>query len=472
MTVADGESILRCRQCRKPFDKESTLRRHGYYCRSRTAARSSRPRSCISCARGKAGCDKKRPECSRCMTVGIVCQYPTNATTSSSTGETHTVDKPPGEVNGTTVSGDGLMLTDPEFTNFGDGFTEEGITNIGLVDFMNTQMNESYLSPPSLGHTTPSTDPTIQFQQRLSPFSFSIPSTPNVTVRSLVRRPKMQPRAQRTINLIFGTLKSYPLMMSRHHTLPPFIHPSFDAENAEMEALATCISLMRMIGAQGSRVLFWRNVQQECERISEECSRFSKWELLAAMQALSIYVIVRLDEGETEHNDCDFLLIKAVIIVVQQMSCVDVTCHAQCCFCDTGLETTWKEWMLRESRRRLGVVYRVINKLTYWDPASMCDMPEEFLLAPLPAKKQLWEAGDEFAWKAENQKDSGVQFGLAADGEIVRLEEGRLSCSDAWLSYESSGPVAQPRHAASWEDWCAGIDGFGGLVMLVASLAA
>jgi len=39
-----------------------------------------------------------------------------------------------------------------------------------------------------------------------------------------------------------------------------------------------------------------------------------KWELLGAMQALSVYVLIRLDEGETEHNNVDHLLEKAVIV--------------------------------------------------------------------------------------------------------------------------------------------------------------
>lgn len=39
-----------------------------------------------------------------------------------------------------------------------------------------------------------------------------------------------------------------------------------------------------------------------------------KWELLAAMQALAIYIIMRLDEGETEYNNFDLLLCKTVIV--------------------------------------------------------------------------------------------------------------------------------------------------------------
>lgn len=66
-------------------------------------------------------------------------------------------------------------------------------------------------------------------------------------------------------------------MMLRHKSLPPFIHSSLvsfdgDNENAHMESLTNCISLVHMIssGVQRSRKLFWENVGLECERISEE----------------------------------------------------------------------------------------------------------------------------------------------------------------------------------------------------------
>ena len=42
--------------------------------------------------------------------------------------------------------------------------------------------------------------------------------------------------------------------------------------------------------------------------------KFNKWGLLAAMQALSIYILIRLDEGETDHNNFDFLLTATVTV--------------------------------------------------------------------------------------------------------------------------------------------------------------
>jgi hypothetical protein len=111
--------------------------------------------------------------------------------------------------------------------------------------------------------------------------------------------------------------------------------------------------------------------------------------------------------------------------------------------------------------------------LIYFEPAPLCDMPTEFILAPLPAKKQLWEARDEFSWLEQSQREPSlkVSFGLAADGEVVKLDDSRLSCSDAWLSYQSASDRVQGKAAITrWEEWCAGMDGLGGLVMLAASL--
>ena len=110
--------------------------------------------------------------------------------------------------------------------------------------------------------------------------------------------------------------------------------------------------------------------------------------------------------------------------------------------------------------------------LVYFDPAAMCDQMG-LLIAPLPAKKQLWEASNELVWKAETRRvPSGIQktFGLAANGDLVRMDEDRLSATA--LQSESFDAGSSERGGSNWEEWCAGMDGFGGLVMLAASLAA
>jgi hypothetical protein len=236
--------------------------------------------------------------------------------------------------NMTPASDDPVLFTDVQW-NFDDmTVLDEFMHPAPQLTFPSTASSSSpasndprTVSPPSLFPAT--TDLGFQEQSQLDSewhqqkqssrlLSFSIPPAPNPNVRSMMLRPKMHPRADSTTNLIFYTLKSYTLMLCQH-ILPPFIHPSyvsFTDEGTTTEPLENCITLMHMMasGVQGSRKLFWRNVRQECERICDRNQTFNKLELLGAMQALSIYVLIRLDEGETEHNNLDYILEGAVIV--------------------------------------------------------------------------------------------------------------------------------------------------------------
>lgn len=146
-------------------------------------------------------------------------------------------------------------------------------------DLLNPQadINNSHLlttQPSSVHRSSPPIDTGAQIDQNLLSLKFSIPTAPGA-VRSMIRRQSTQTAAQRVSNLISHTLQSYPLMLLRSSTLPPFIHPSMitsNDENLHLESLTNCLSLVQMIstGIQTSRKLFWKNVRMECERLSEE----------------------------------------------------------------------------------------------------------------------------------------------------------------------------------------------------------
>lgn len=110
--------------------------------------------------------------------------------------------------------------------------------------------------------------------------------------------------------------------------------------------------------------------------------------------------------------------------------------------------------------------------LIYFEPIDLCSMPQDLVLAPLPSKRNLWEAGDELKWRTEGQGDPGIKvsFGLATDGNITRLNEDELSCTDAWLNHPCSDSTRPLRRPSSWEEWCSGMDVLGGLVMLAGAL--
>jgi hypothetical protein len=177
-----------------------------------------------------------------------------------------------------------------------------------------------------------------------------------------------------------------------------------------------------------------------------------------------------------------------VQVLSKQFATSDIECSTRSALRNHGLQISWKDWIFDESRRRLdfhplsdkekitynsygrlSIVYQVIDMLVYFDPAAMCELPTELILAPLPAKKQLWEAGNEFVWKTEWERELGarIDFGLAANGDLVRVGEGQYCGGHNSLHAKSS-----PRSTENWEEWCSGMDGFGGLIMLAASLTA
>lgn len=180
-----------------------------------------------------------------------------------------------------------LAMPDPELAAFEEEQFDWDIPEIDSMDFTHPQMDEitarNFAWPPSsLSHDPlPVTAHTPQLQHTTPFAKVSIPGMPTFTSRSLIQRPRMEAGSQRSANLMLQTLISYPRMMLRHKTIPPFIHPWFTSlakENDDMEPLNNCISLMNMVsgGVRGVRKLFWRNVQQECRRFSDDVSRVRK----------------------------------------------------------------------------------------------------------------------------------------------------------------------------------------------------
>ncbi|KAB8219827.1 hypothetical protein BDV33DRAFT_191739 [Aspergillus novoparasiticus] len=228
------------------------------------------------------------------------------------------------------------VIADPEFTTLGERSSAETVLDLDFADFLSAHIDDDNIHYTTSGsssvyHSTSSIDATIQLQHPRSLSTLSIPPVPTQAIRSLVQRPNTGTGTHRIAKLILHNLISYPQMILRHNTLPPFIHQSVvssDLGNPNLEPLTNCIALVHMIGSglQASRKLFWKNVRMECERLCEESQTFNKWELLAAMQALSIYTIIRLDEGETEYNNFDVLLLKAITTFTARGS------------------ATWEEW--------------------------------------------------------------------------------------------------------------------------------
>ncbi|KAL3442079.1 hypothetical protein BJX65DRAFT_287536 [Aspergillus insuetus] len=548
-----AQPILRCELCNKPFDKQSTLKRHGYYCRSRRTGHTVRDRSCIACAKAKARCDSRRPECSRCAGRAVDCCYPAGTDVSVKRGQKMKTPSPTDlgssvERENRDASQGGLVHLDPEpgiettadanmvvdaNSNPGIGFEVGGEylpwddLDIDFTDFLNAPGNMTLgpnmaMATKDVGYPSPSSNsipvqlsPETNYQPRQAQTTSHPPAIITLP-RLLVPRPTPKPGAQRTTGLIQHTLKSY-LRNLRHDALPPFIHPlsvpaDLNNSNGPASPLSKCRNWVKAISSEGTpgQAVFWGNVRGECEWLCAEYSKLDPSDLLSAMQALAFYILLRIDEGETEYNNVDFLLLATVTVLAKQITWDSLDSlrpqpltHTES-QAPTEIDAAWREWVYEESRRRLSIIYRIINMLVYFEPAARCDLPKDLAFAPLPAKKQLWEAAEAMAWKREVDRDPQGQtaFGLSVGGDLVRFEVGRDQEDDVDVEDSDSGGGATRgkgrgkgkvltrhedlllqmsadgkgkrlvRSEAGWEEWCEGMDGFGSIVLLVASMVA
>ncbi|PVI04565.1 hypothetical protein DM02DRAFT_556109, partial [Periconia macrospinosa] len=499
MQPGEVQTVLRCPQCNKPFDKPASLKRHGYYCRSRNGASTTRARSCVVCASNKTRCDNQRPSCTRCIAKGLVCQYPTRTVRTKrpkdqSFNTVANVD--PVVSSGPLVVApnildfdqstsssleDALIIPDPGFVNPGDVGADWNEIDIDFSVLDNLQgyeeqMYNSNISAPPALFQHPSDLQNLGLTTEIPLLETWIPR-PMVNPRSLMFRQDLNKGKRRIADLLLRTLKSYALMMLRHDKLPPFIHPQFaslELEGVSLESLTNCIGLVRMIsgGVQGSRKLFWKNVGLECERIRAECPNLKRWEILIAMQALSVYLLVRLSEGETDENNIDLFILTTLNDLTQKVIKIGWECNTTYANCLYGGKIGWKDWIFEESRRRLSALFRIVGMLVYLDPTTLCNLQSDLVIAPLPAKKELWEASTQTEWRMEAQKEFGLPtvFGMANDGELLEIRAGKTFCAGHFSGYEGVGETGAGRCVADWEEWCLGMDGFGGLIMLAASL--
>ncbi|KAH7109300.1 hypothetical protein B0J11DRAFT_238050 [Dendryphion nanum] len=500
MSDTVSEKILRCELCNKPFDKQSTLKRHGYYCRSQKQPKSSaRLRSCVLCVKAKARCDNKFPSCKRCSEKNTECRYAISKHKPSleqhARDQTRTVQlidqefshiALPGAIQFSTGFDSRVAENEPLDLNFGIFDDNSFSWDLSTVVGSNSQdpgADENQVQPSFEDSTnlilfgqSGLFDQGIQVAQKATPMMPCIPYMPDFTLRSFEHLFVTDGASKKTSMLIVRLLTSYPAMMRKHNSLPPFIHPYFltNVNNPDIKALEsfnTCVSLMQITNTEprGGRKLLWRNIRLECERLQEEWVTHDRWELLSSMQALLIYILIRLQEGETEHNNVDVLLLATVKTIayalyelVGYIPCDQPVGH--------NTSASWKDWVFEESRRRLALIFRVMGLVFSMAPVNKCQLPSGFILSPLPAKKQLWEAPSEESWNECKICDPNLlkSFGVLSNGNMVELDEyrtlpgGEIVLSDPGRERADNGE--------NWQEWCSGMDGLGSLVMLVTSL--
>ncbi|KAE8445396.1 hypothetical protein EG329_013409 [Mollisiaceae sp. DMI_Dod_QoI] len=162
-------------------------------------------------------------------------------------------------------------------------------------------------------------------------------------------------------NFVLCTLRSYPSMILLDRDPPPFIHRydvlGMDKSGNKTSAhkfppapLQNCAAILRWYNmkSRDNVIHIWRTIRMEQERLLAEYSYYSDKDTLAALQAIAIYLLLRVSEDNDEATDFDLPLIHTMLKLCIRM-------HDLSVINDNLFEannSTWQAWILAESLRR------------------------------------------------------------------------------------------------------------------------
>ncbi|PVI02800.1 hypothetical protein DM02DRAFT_670214 [Periconia macrospinosa] len=274
---------------------------------------------------------------------------------------------------------------------------------------------------------------------------------------------------------ILSTLRAYPRMMTKSSNLPPFIHRMgcglyFNEQEAwkapdsyttdafaPLNPLAACIDIARIFcsGSPKSNEFLWRSIDNEQKRISDELPQYSNGEILAAMQASLIYIIMQLISFGPEHfkknRDWQNLNKRSCLRLRKPEICNISPPHLR------STRPTWEEWIFEETQRRTTVVSFLLALEIGSEPCNVLADPRRITV---PGEKALWEANTRSDWERE--------YSASLAGRSQPPIETMSDLAIAKYSSEETAAVISDGMFGStitteefMDDWYAGLDSLG-----------
>jgi len=502
------------------------------YCRKKLGANHPVFRkSCAACRKAKAKCDSEFPICRRCDEKDVVCVYELSRPNANSAKEasapdyqtshaTSIVDIPtpgnqdevfwdlsPENTTGVQISSNAQSSTPwiaavPDFPYDNDlilnwepdaGFVED-LENPDIVSNnpSNTKSPYGYFlsSPPRSLTLDPtfSTPPDCMFHTpylvlRPMDYDYPPPSSTLVSPRSPFIHAYLSIGSQIGRSFLLQNMQSYATLLATS-TLPPFIHstslPFPGPDQSQIPTCATpppqpileiCKSIISLYTTKtpATSSFIWRTITMEKDRFMNEYSEASEWELLGMLQAITLYILLRIFDEDSFSVDFDRELVrtmtvsyldpkkrdsiftdhpsKEIAIKAEQFKLV---CHAEV----EGQRPDWQEWVLVESKRRTVTLLFILHLMFDIKPEQRAKSKVGLTVLPLPAHKSLWEAKTEDDW-------------IVKYDEMLRLREGR-----GYLRYLDLMELGKGNGGERMKDlnpWMVSGDAFGILVMMAAT---
>ncbi|KAF2020806.1 hypothetical protein BU24DRAFT_456839 [Aaosphaeria arxii CBS 175.79] len=267
-----------------------------------------------------------------------------------------------------------------------------------------------------------------------------------------------RPLAQHNVDLIIQALRCFPTMMMRRETFPWFIHRQsqlFSASKTTLpEALATCMGIAHMftLRTPETRPLVWKSISTEHQRLSKEIPHMTLHDLLVAVQACIIYLVMCIVDQSQEFNSYELMHTLHELYYAFKRNVVKHGIG----FENTQANGKWEHWIFEESRRRLAHLWFLIGFVVCIKAGTTYDASHSYRALELPSPKVLWEATTRSAWEAENEMTRTFQMNdMATLGDLIDTQKAGYT----------------PSNARKLDQWNTGVDTLGYLLNLVGAVA-
>ncbi|KAI1122444.1 hypothetical protein F5Y10DRAFT_75414 [Nemania abortiva] len=277
------------------------------------------------------------------------------------------------------------------------------------------------------------------------------------------------------IRTLMGQIENYPRMLIRGSKLPPFIFPHCvlnnrlshqctavdGAHHCLPPPLANCAALAQMFYGRdpSNSQLVWKLIYDEQKRLYEQSHSYDIPTLLAAVQAMAIYILMQAQDNESlPKNDA-----ASLTAALSEMS---TNLHFRSKYHKDiyrNPNLSQKTWVIYESIRRTVNLFYAIRVVLIIQIGSKQPNYCTIRSTPLPCERDLWDSEATETWAIRlNKYKSRI------------LLNRTLTINDLLVALGSSEPgkeeVTDPLVQRDLATWCENLDDHGTLVWMACLL--
>lgn len=244
--------------------------------------------------------------------------------------------------------------------------------------------------------------------------------------------PKIGTMDRPRVAYLIKSLRSYPsLLLSTTRT--PFIHPFLFAPtipSSLQDAIAACS--LYLSKNETNETVVWEIISSMVAKLLQARTGSSVAEHLAAAQALVMFQIIRLFDGDVRARGdgeevegvleewTDRLALRTGLVAeAQEQPSPDTR---------SLVEKGWESWVFEESVKRTVIVCRMVIAMYSVLKRGFCTYVEKITELSFTARKELWEAHSAVHWRLAVETNERFYVQKMELGEV--LEKARLEDVD------------------------------------------